>query len=504
MLQTLRARLILSHLLPVLIIIPLIGGTLVYVLENKVLLTDLADQETGQAVLVAAMVGYRSDIWFDPALAQAFVARLGPALQARVMLITTDRIVLASSDAADAQLLGHHLDVAGLGSALTGEIVAQVYNSQQSGSQVVDILVPVLGADNQAVGVVRVARQFDSISEQALRLRYVIVIVLAAGLLVGGALGWVLALDLQRPLQRVTQSVLRLAEGQQLTPLVEQGPEETRLLARAVNTLVERLRAMEQARQQLLSNLVHELGRPLGALRSASQALLGGADHDAALRQELLLGMDEEIGRLQRLLDELAQLHRQLLGTMELCFQSVELDSWLSRVLAPLRESALAKGLGWQVTVAPGLPALEIDPDRLAQALGNLLNNAIKYTPSGGRVSVDAGATGDAVWVTVADTGPGIAPEEHDRVFAPFYRGRQASRFRQGMGLGLTIARDVAVAHGGSLELDSEPGQGSRFTLWLPRTRQHGPCPEPPGDESTRPASVSTGGSPEPQPLPGA
>jgi signal transduction histidine kinase len=487
----------------VLIIIPLIGGALVYVLETKVLLTDLADQETGQAVLVAAMVGYRSDIWYDPALAQAFVTRLGPALQARVMLITTDGIVLASSDANDEQLLGHHLDVAGLDHVLAGEIVAQVDSSQQSGSQVVDVLVPVLGADNQVTGIVRVARQFASISDQALRLRYAIVVVLAAGLLVGGALGWVLAVDLQRPLQRVTQSVHQLAEGQVLTPLAEQGPEEIRLLARAFNTLVERLRAMEQARQQLLSNLVHELGRPLGALRSASQALLGGANHSAALRQELLVGMDEEMGRLQRLLDELAHLHGQLLGTLELCFQSVELDSWLSRVSVPWRAAALAKGLVWQVQVAPGLPTLEIDPDRLAQALGNLLTNAIKYTPSGGRVSVDAGTTGDAVWVTVADTGPGIAPEEQERVFAPFYRGRQASRFRQGMGLGLAIARDLAVAHGGRLELDSQPGQGSRFTLWLPRTRQHGPSQESPGGP-THPASVPTGSSSEPQPPAGA
>jgi signal transduction histidine kinase len=104
----------------------------------------------------------------------------------------------------------------------------------------------------------------------------------------------------------------------------------------------------------------------------------------------------------------------------------------------------------------------------LGQALGNLLSNAIKYTPPGATVSVDAGVDGEMFWIQVGDTGPGIAPEEQARIFDPFYRSQPGQRFPQGMGLGLSIARDVVVAHGGRLELDSAPGLGSRFTVYLP------------------------------------
>ena len=103
-------------------------------------------------------------------------------------------------------------------------------------------------------------------------------------------------------------------------------------------------------------------------------------------------------------------------------------------------------------------------------ALGNLLSNAIKYTPPGGQVSVEAGRKDGEIWVRVSDTGPGIPPEEQEQVFTPFYRSQARRRFPQGMGLGLSIAREVVLAHGGHLELDSTPGLGSQFTVYLPTT----------------------------------
>jgi signal transduction histidine kinase len=120
------------------------------------------------------------------------------------------------------------------------------------------------------------------------------------------------------------------------------------------------------------------------------------------------------------------------------------------------------------------LPSLEVDADRLAQALSNLLSNAIKYTSPAGAVSVDAGVEEDenAVWIRVSDTGPGIAPEEQERIFAPFYRSQADRRFPQGMGLGLSIAQALIAAHGGWLELESTPGMGSHFTIWIPLSPQ--------------------------------
>jgi two-component system sensor histidine kinase BaeS len=468
MFRTLRRRLILSHVLPLLVIIPVMGITLIYVLETKVLLADLSRELTSNAILITDLAGDKPDLWHDPVKAQTFVDNVSQHLTSRVMLLDPEGRLLASNDPAEAKRLGQIIDLPPLTNALAGKVSVSTAYSQDLQTEIVDVWAPVLGPNQQVIGIVRLSHQLASVEEQFLRMRYLIAGVLIGGLLLGAAIGLTLALNMERPLQQVTQAIYRLASGQELTPLSEQGPEEIRLLAHAFNTLVERLRSLEQARRQLLANLVHELGRPLGALRSAIRALRDGAEEDIALRQELLMGMAEEMDLLRRLLDDLAHLHDQVLGMLELDRRPVTLSEWLPRVLIPWRETAYKKGLHWQVAIPSTLPSLEADPDRLAQILGNLLNNAIKYTPRRGTVSISAGVEGAAAWIRVSDTGPGIPPEEQTHIFNRFYRGSQAGRFPQGMGLGLSIARDLVLAHGGRLQVESTPGRGSHFTVWIP------------------------------------
>jgi two-component system sensor histidine kinase BaeS len=198
------------------------------------------------------------------------------------------------------------------------------------------------------------------------------------------------------------------------------------------------------------------------------QALAEGADQDPALRQELQAGMQAQIHHLQRLVSDLAQLYNREAGTPELNRQSVTLDEWLPAMLRAWSEAATQKGLEWRISIPAGLPAIAADPDRLAQALGNLVSNAIKYTPPQGSVTVSAGTEAHEVWIRVSDTGPGIPAAEQEQLFTPFYRGASSGRFPQGMGLGLSIARDLVTVHGGRLTVESMPGLGSRFTIWLP------------------------------------
>jgi signal transduction histidine kinase len=241
-----------------------------------------------------------------------------------------------------------------------------------------------------------------------------------------------------------------------------------RMLASEVNGLVDRLHNLESARRQLLANLVHELGRPLGAIRSAILALLHGADKDAQLSRDLLTGIDEETVRLQHLLEDLAGLHEQVLGKLELNRSPVQLNEWLASTLSPWEAAARQKGLTWQTEISPNLPVVRIDPNRMAQAIGNIVSNAIKFTPSGGRISTSVNAADSQLVIQVEDTGPGIPPGEQERIFQPFIRGSQGRRIVEGMGLGLSIAREIIQAHGGEIDLESTPGTGSRFTLQLP------------------------------------
>jgi len=243
------------------------------------------------------------------------------------------------------------------------------------------------------------------------------------------------------------------------------------LLAQSFNSLNERLSSLEKARKQLLANLVHELGRPLGALRSAIQALAGGAAQDPKLLTDLTTGMDDQAARLQLLLEELAHLHDQVLGNLEMEYEQVNISEWLPRILRPWQEVAEDKHLDWQVEIPRDLPEITVDPNRLASVVENLISNAIKYTHSGGMVSINAGVEGDELLIGVKDNGNGIAPEEQEKIFEPFYRGNQGRRFKEGMGLGLSIARDLVEAHGGYISLTSTPGEGSLFIVHLPIVR---------------------------------
>ena len=172
--------------------------------------------------------------------------------------------------------------------------------------------------------------------------------------------------------------------------------------------------------------------------------------------------------RLQFLLDELANLYDQVTGSLELNRAPVDTIPWLRSVLVPWRAAALEKHLDWQEDIPAGLPTISIDAQRMAQVFGNLLSNAVKYTPSGGSIRVSAGADATQFWFTVRDSGAGIQENELEKVFLPFYRGETGRRIKQGMGLGLTIARQLVTAHGGELSLESVAGKGSAFTVRLP------------------------------------
>ncbi len=463
--RSLRNRLILSHVLPLAATVPLIGLALLYLLETQVLLTNFSTELQKQAVLVAQITTHQMEIWHQAEEAQSFVEQMGERLGAWITLFSPRGDLLASSNPAEATGSHHALPKA---VERGGQSVLVVTHNADLRAEVIEVWLPVVDDQGRVIGVVRMTDPLPTLQERFRQLRTTVVIVLIGGLVLGAALGWGLAITLERPLQRATDGVYRLASGEDLTPLAEQGPTEVRLLLRAVNTLAGQLRLSQETRRRLLANLVHEIGRPLGAMHSAVQALLGGADRQEDLRRELLTGINDHIERLNHLLDDLAHLHDQNVGALDLDLQPTPLSDWLRQTAAPWRAVARAQGIVWHADLPDDLPTIPIDAHRLAQALGNLLSNAVRYTPRGGEVHISAGQETGRIWIRVQDTGPGIPPEEQEQVFTPFYRGSSAGRFPQGMGLGLSIARDLVQAHGGKLTLESRPGEGSTFTIVLP------------------------------------
>jgi two-component system sensor histidine kinase BaeS len=332
------------------------------------------------------------------------------------------------------------------------------------------VLVGVESPDHQVIGVVQLTRTMAASINQFEKLYITVAVVLGIGLLFGLVLGWVVALNMQRPVSELSGLIEGMAEGDRFRQVPERGPRELQSLAHAFNSLAENIQSLEEARRRLLANLVHELGRPLGALLAAVEALQGGAAEDIQLRSDLLNGIKGEIGRLRHLLADLAQLSDRTLGELELNRRELSLNDWLPEVLATWREVARSRGLSWQANLPDHLPTIAADADRLAQALGNLLSNAIKYTPKGKAISIGVQTYTDVVRICVCDTGPGISPEEQELIFEPFHRVQRGHRFPQGMGLGLAIAREIAVAHGGQITLESSSDEGSEFVMLLPLT----------------------------------
>jgi two-component system sensor histidine kinase BaeS len=471
MFRSIRSRLILSQVIHLLVIIPIMGVAMANLIETRVLLPSLSRALMNNAVLLANVAGNEPDLWTNPAYSEYYLTHLRQTINARVQFLTPGGQLMASSNPTDAQSLGIVLDFEGVAQARAGQVASYIYSKFSSPSELIDVFVPVLNQNQQMVGILRMSYTYNTLYSELLQSRYVIFGILAAGLLVGIILGWSLALNLSRPIRQVTQAINGLAQGNREAKVGAHGPEEIRLLAESFNSLSDRLSSLEKARRQLLANLVHELGRPLGAIRSAIQALAGGAGKDPQLLLDLTTGMDDQAARLQHLLDDLAHLHDQLLGTLELDFQSVAMTDWLPKLLRPWQEAAQAKHLMWQIDIPSDLPAITIDPDRIASAVENLVTNAIKYTQSGGKVTVSSIVEGSEVLIRITDNGSGVGVDEQQKIFDPFYRGNQGKRFKQGMGLGLSIARDVVEAHGGKITLESAPGKGSTFTIHLPLVR---------------------------------
>jgi signal transduction histidine kinase len=469
--RSLRGRLIFSHILPILIILPVMGLGLLSVLRSQILLTNLSKELVDQAQLAAMFLTETPEVWYDPGRAEAVIEQISPSLLAQITLLDSEGRVMASSNPTNRGKIGQ----VALKTTEPPQTGMQITYSPNQSGEVSEILIPVSTRGGILVGYIQLSNPFLDLDTGFQQLRQLILIILGGGLLAGLVMGSVLAVQLERPLKRTTQAVNQLANGEQLSPLPESGPQEIRTLLHAFNSLVDRLHGLEASRRQLLANLVHELGRPLGAMQSGVDALLHGADEDITLRKELLEGIRDELGRLRGLLNELASLHDQVLGNLELNRQPVNLENWLGRVLAPWREAAQEKGQRWAVQFEPGLPEVALDQDRFGQAIGNLLSNAVQYTPQGGEISIFVGQTGRQLRIDVDDSGPGIGPEEQEKIFTPFFRGRAARRFSNGMGLGLSITKDIVCAHGGEISADNRAGHGSRFTILLPL----GEDPEP-------------------------
>jgi two-component system, OmpR family, sensor histidine kinase BaeS len=275
-----------------------------------------------------------------------------------------------------------------------------------------------------------------------------------------------LARTLTRPLRELTQASRALARGDLGRQVTVTSGDELGELAVAFNQMSAELASAEERRRRLTADIAHDLRTPLAIIQGHAEGLRDGVLPPDA---ETFTLLHDEAQRLGRLVEDLRTLSQAEAGELALNKREVSVGEFVARLAAAYGPQAQARGIILATQADNILEPVCADPDRLAQVLGNLVDNALRHTPSGGTVALTATRQGDELWLQVTDDGPGIAAEDLPHIFERFYRGDKA-RTRQtgGSGLGLAIAHSLVSAHKGRLWAESQTGQGATFTLALP------------------------------------
>ena len=331
----------------------------------------------------------------------------------------------------------------------------------------------------EALGIVPedVSRHLDHAFDDAVLVALGVAIGAAA--LTAAAVSWFLSVRIVRPLGQLARAAERIAQGNYGERVPVTGSDELTILAAAFNDMAASLESAELRRRQLLSDLAHELRTPLATIEGYLEGVRDGVMPASA---ETWAVLETESGRLRRLVDDLQKVSRAEERQLDLRIRPVSPAAIVAAAVQAAEPAYLAKKMELRCTVDERLPQLAADPDRIGEVLANLLDNALRHTPPGGRVEVLAERHGDDVELVVVDSGEGIPPEHLGRVFERFYRvdsGR--TRAMGGSGIGLAIARALVEAHGGRIRAESEgAGQGARFIVTLPTApRKHAePAPE--------------------------
>jgi two-component system sensor histidine kinase BaeS len=274
------------------------------------------------------------------------------------------------------------------------------------------------------------------------------------------------------PVRALSRAASGLAAGDLDQHVRTSSRDEVGVLVNAFNAMSARLRELETARREFASDISHELHSLAGAMQTAAVALEQGADQNPSLRHRLVDGLVAHTGRLGRLANDLLELARLETGGLSVTLEPTSLRAVVEQVIAEWAAEAASRSMELHVTIESDLWVMA-DHHRLVQACGNLVENALKYTPDGGDVKIVVRSEGDDAMLEVSDNGLGIPATELPYIFHRFYRveGR-AGMGPGGTGLGLAIVERIARSHGGNVTVESTPGQGSSFVIHLPVTER--------------------------------
>jgi heavy metal sensor kinase len=329
------------------------------------------------------------------------------------------------------------------------------------------LTIPVMES-NRVINMIQVGMSLKSIAETHMRFLLIMAGVLPLGLVLAASGGWLLAHRALKPVDRMTAAARRISAEQLSQRVDETGTgDELDNLAKTLNQMLTRLDAAFSQVRRFSADASHELQTPLTILKGELEVALRSVRTPEEYRATMESAL-EEVDRIARLVEGLLLLARAEAGVLRMDRQEVDLEQVLEEVYLRLKPLADSHGIELRLgTIEP----LRIQGDRelLQRMTSNLVDNAIKYTGAEGRVTLGLHHDGKWASILVSDTGSGIPIEEQKHIFQAFYRTAQArSLAERGTGLGLSIAQSIAAAHGGTIQAESAPGQGSSFRVLIP------------------------------------
>lgn len=485
MFKSLQARLTLSYLLIILICLVLVGLTAFMFLrgyQRDLIYRRLEDR----AVLASRLAS--SEIVQRRLLAEEAIIRLinetiqGRDLPMSVYLLDPQGQVTAGSNARlDGQQFGELAVSGGVSPRWPVRGVRRLGQEDQIMYVAQPVWRPAGVGSREAAYILLLTTPnrggLAAIAEFLPRLFWTGLVALVVSLVVAALVAYSIA----HPLERIARAAEQISAGNYDQQLSISTPTEVARLAASFNSMARRVKAALQSQRDLVANVSHELKTPLTSIQGFSQALLDGAAGDEQSRGRAATIIHEEAGRMRRLVDDLLDLARLEGGQATLAREPVDMVDLLRGCAARFASAADQAGIAVEVQAPSSLPGVVGDPDRLGQVFGNLVDNAIKHSagaPGGGRVALCAEQQDRMVVCSVTDNGPGIPADELPRVFERFYRVDKSRARRSGLstlsgqvpgaGLGLSIAKEIVLAHGGQIAVESVEGLGTRFVVHLP------------------------------------
>lgn len=271
------------------------------------------------------------------------------------------------------------------------------------------------------------------------------------------------------PLERVVKAA-RAMPSAEIEPVDPHGPQEVQELMRAFNAMVARVRISQQSQRDFVANVSHELKTPLTSIQGFSQAILDGTAGTPDERKQAAQVIYDESARMHRMVLDLLDLARIDAGTAEITMTPVDIAILLNAIVDKFKPQSQAVGVEIVSDLQNNLPKISGDGDRLLQVITNFVDNSLKFTPRGGIVTLHAEVLKDEILISVTDTGTGISDQAREHIFDRFYQADTARKGgkRHGAGLGLAIAREIVLAHGGRISVRSRLGEGTTFEVFLP------------------------------------